>query len=79
MSSSPEHANANATATRRDEERPSQIKFVRPAQMSLFANVRSWPPLGQVTVLNREKGDGKNSKDTVRCVYASALSTRLFT
>src|SRR6266480_3526753 len=36
------------------EERLSQINFVRPAQMSLFANVACWPPLGQVTFLKRK-------------------------
>ncbi|PYH47378.1 putative raffinose synthase protein Sip1 [Aspergillus saccharolyticus JOP 1030-1] len=27
----------------------SQVKFIRPAQMSLFARVTSYPPLGQIT------------------------------
>ncbi|OJD19921.1 hypothetical protein AJ78_00115 [Emergomyces pasteurianus Ep9510] len=35
------------------EHRPSQIKFVRAAQMSLFADITTWPPLGQVTCLKR--------------------------
>ncbi|RAL15943.1 putative raffinose synthase protein Sip1 [Aspergillus homomorphus CBS 101889] len=29
----------------------SQVKFTRPAQMSLFARVTSYPPLGQITCL----------------------------
>jgi len=31
--------------------RPSQIKFIRPAQMALFAKIISHPPLAQVTVI----------------------------
>jgi hypothetical protein len=52
---------------RQQEERPSQINFVRAAQMSLFANVMCWPPLGQVTFLKR-KGEAteKSVKDKVR-------------
>ncbi|ODH31435.1 hypothetical protein ACO22_03448 [Paracoccidioides brasiliensis] len=40
-------------------ERPSQIKFVRAAQMSLFADITSWPPLGQVTCLKRSADHDK--------------------
>ncbi|EEH41614.1 hypothetical protein PAAG_03177 [Paracoccidioides lutzii Pb01] len=40
-------------------ERPSQIKFVRAAQMSLFADITSWPPLGQVTCLKRSGDQDK--------------------
>ncbi|WEW59261.1 hypothetical protein PRK78_004730 [Emydomyces testavorans] len=51
-----------------NELKPSQIKFVRAAQMSLFANVLSWPPLGQVTFLKRKKavGNGNGPGDKVR-------------
>lgn len=31
--------------------KPFQLKFVRPAQMMLFANVICDPPFGQVTVV----------------------------
>ena len=31
--------------------KPFQLKFVRPAQMLLFANAVSDPPLGQATVV----------------------------
>ncbi|EEQ88011.1 hypothetical protein RJZ56_004682 [Blastomyces dermatitidis] len=47
-----------------NEPRPSQIKFVRPAQMSLFADITSWPPLGHVTCLKRT-GDGDKLRFTV--------------
>ncbi|PGH34935.1 hypothetical protein GX50_02286 [[Emmonsia] crescens] len=46
------------------EQRPSQIKFVRAAQMSLFADITTWPPLGQVTCLKRN-GNGDNLRFTV--------------
>jgi hypothetical protein len=36
-----------------DRLKPSQTTFIRPAQMSLFARVTSYPPLGQVTCLQR--------------------------
>ncbi|PGH14700.1 hypothetical protein AJ79_02866 [Helicocarpus griseus UAMH5409] len=42
-----------------EEKRPSQIKFVRAAQMGLFADITSWPPLGQVTCLRRTAGADK--------------------
>ena len=32
-------------------KRPSQIKFFRPAQMALFANLITYPPLAQVSVI----------------------------
>jgi hypothetical protein len=35
--------------------RPSQIKFVRPAQMELFAKIVAFPPLGQLTVIAQEQ------------------------
>ncbi|EEH05104.1 alpha-galactosidase [Histoplasma capsulatum G186AR] len=46
------------------EQRPSQIKFVRAAQMCLFADITSWPPLGQVTCLKRS-GNGDKVRFTV--------------
>lgn len=48
-----------------EEERPSQITFIRDAQMSLFANLVSWPPLGQVTFVERKKERDGNYKDKV--------------
>src|SRR5436190_23815652 len=48
------------------EERSSQINFVRAAQMSLFANVVCWPPLGQVTFLKRKVEETETcDRDTV--------------
>lgn len=32
-------------------KRPTQIKFWRPGQMSLFAKITTFPPLGQVTIV----------------------------
>ncbi|KAK2809194.1 hypothetical protein FQN50_004030 [Emmonsiellopsis sp. PD_5] len=46
------------------QERPSQIKFIRPAQMSLFADITTWPPLGHVTCLKRN-GDGDKLRFTI--------------
>ncbi|KAI1951005.1 hypothetical protein LOZ57_001554 [Ophidiomyces ophidiicola] len=40
---------------RPQREKPSQVKFIREAQMSLFANILSWPPLARVTFLERSK------------------------
>ena len=39
----------------KEPDKPSQVKFVRPAQMALFANIISYPPLAQVTVLPTTK------------------------
>jgi hypothetical protein len=50
------------------EERPSQINFVRAAQMSLFANVMCWPPLEQVTFLKR-KGEGTETNVKNKVCY----------
>ncbi|KMU73335.1 raffinose synthase [Coccidioides immitis RMSCC 3703] len=44
------------------QKKPSQIKFIRAAQMSLFANISSWPPLGQVTFLKRNGNDISGDK-----------------
>ena len=35
--------------------RPFQLKFVRAAQMMMFANVICDPPFGQVTVISPEQ------------------------
>ncbi|EEP77892.1 conserved hypothetical protein [Uncinocarpus reesii 1704] len=58
----------NQEASPSKEQKPSQIKFIRAAQMSMFANVSSWPPLGQVTFVKRKKdvSGGIASKDKVR-------------
>lgn len=40
-------SNATATAT----ARPSQIKFLRPGQMALFAKITTYPPLGRTTIV----------------------------
>ncbi|EAW10291.1 putative raffinose synthase protein Sip1 [Aspergillus clavatus NRRL 1] len=46
---------------------PSRLEFYRPAQMSLFARVTCYPPLGQVTCLPRIQKALKSEKDdTVR-------------
>ena len=37
----------------RNRQRPPQATFIRPAQMSLFARVTCYPPLGQVTCPQR--------------------------
>ncbi|KAJ5096045.1 Raffinose synthase [Penicillium alfredii] len=43
--------------------RPSQTTFVRPAQMTLFARVTCYPPLGQVTCLQRVQKALRSEKD----------------
>jgi hypothetical protein len=54
---------------------PSQLHFYRPAQMSLFARVTCYPPLGQVTGIPRvQKALQSEKDDTVSyylwfCVY----------
>ncbi|KAK2736241.1 hypothetical protein FQN57_000839 [Myotisia sp. PD_48] len=55
-------------------ERPSQTKFIRDYQMSLFADLVSWPPLGQVTFLQRTKTNAGNNKLTFSVVLGSKTS-----
>ncbi|KAH1492885.1 hypothetical protein LV164_004824 [Aspergillus fumigatus] len=46
---------------------PSQLQFYRPAQMSLFARVTCYPPLGQVTGIPRvQKALQSEKDDTLR-------------
>lgn len=46
----------------------SQLRFIRPAQMSLFARVSCYPPLGQVTCAQRiQKALELEKDDTVSC------------
>ena len=49
----------SSTSGTQTQPRKRQINLIRPAQMSLFARVRSYPPLGQVTTV--KKGEGKVS------------------
>jgi hypothetical protein len=42
---------------------PSQLKFVRSAQMSLFARVTCYPPLGEVTCVKRLQKALNSSED----------------
>ncbi|KAM0089317.1 hypothetical protein ACP6JD_007332 [Aspergillus fumigatus] len=42
---------------------PSQLQFYRPAQMSLFARVTCYPPLGQVTGIPRVQKALQSEKD----------------
>jgi len=48
-----------------------QATFIRPAQMTLFARVTCYPPLGQVTNLQRRKASASSQADTVctSCVF----------
>lgn len=47
----------------------SQLRFIRPAQMSLFARVSCYPPLGQVTCPQRiQKALELEKEDTVSAV-----------
>lgn len=50
--------------------------FVRPAQMSLFARVTCYPPLGQVTPLRRiEKALLSENDDTVSVIDSLFITT----
>jgi hypothetical protein len=42
-----------------------QAKFIRPAQMSLFARVTCYPPLGEVTCVKRSQQLGSVAEDKV--------------
>ncbi|KAJ6140550.1 Raffinose synthase [Penicillium chermesinum] len=55
--------------------KPSQATFIRPAQMSLFARVTSYPPLGQVTCIKRLPG--RSTGDVVRFTVVIESSTSL--
>ncbi|KAJ5734425.1 Aldolase-type TIM barrel [Penicillium malachiteum] len=56
----------------------SQITFIRPAQMSLFARVTSYPPLGQVTCLKRKQENSQSKEyDPVRFTVVIESSTSL--
>ncbi|KAJ5175227.1 Aldolase-type TIM barrel [Penicillium canariense] len=55
-----------------------QATFIRPAQMSLFARVTCYPPLGQVTSLQRaHKACQSEEDDTVRFTVVIESSTSL--
>lgn len=48
------------------QHHPSQLAFIRPAQMSLFARVTCYPPLGQLTCPRRiQKSLGSEKDDMV--------------
>jgi hypothetical protein len=53
------------TAEPRPSTSSSQIKFIRPAQMSLFARVTSYPPLGEVTCVKRYQKALVSSDDDI--------------
>lgn len=58
----------------RKPQKASQVKFVRPAQMSLFAQVTSYPPLGQVTCVPRlQKALKSEDDDKVRASYGLVM------
>lgn len=42
--------------------RPSQIRFIRPAQMEIFAKLVCFPPLGQLTVIGRKQREVRARK-----------------
>ena len=53
----------------------SQVKFIRPAQMSLFAGISCFPPLGQVTHVRRiQKALSSEADDTVSEVFFFSCS-----
>lgn len=47
------------------KQRPSQSVFIRPVQMGLFARVTCYPPLGQVTCLQRVQKALRSEEDDV--------------
>ncbi|KAL1965889.1 hypothetical protein VTN77DRAFT_5022 [Rasamsonia byssochlamydoides] len=52
----------------------SQIKFIRPAQMSLFARVTCYPPLGEVTCVRRFQ-QARNSSEDDKLRFTVILSS----
>lgn len=48
-----------------EDQKIRQVTFIRPAQMGLFARVTCYPPLGQVTSLQRQKELKPEEDDTV--------------
>lgn len=67
-----------------DRLKPSQATFIRPAQMSIFARVTSYPPLGQVTCLQRAQKllrpeeDDAVSKAIYECTVSNILIYYIF-
>ncbi|OOF97924.1 glycoside hydrolase family 36 protein [Aspergillus carbonarius ITEM 5010] len=60
----------------RNNIKKSQIKFIRPAQMSLLARVTCYPPLGQVTCRPRAaKPSGSQEPDTITFTVVLESST----
>ncbi|GKZ64696.1 hypothetical protein AnigIFM50267_005767 [Aspergillus niger] len=54
----------------------SQIKFIRPAQMSLLARVTCYPPLGQITChQRRSRSSGSTEPDTINFTVVLESST----
>lgn len=49
-------------------KKPSQIRFKRPAQMSLFAKIYSYPPLGEVTLVSADHGEVRSPLKSARSV-----------
>ncbi|KAJ5659336.1 Raffinose synthase [Penicillium longicatenatum] len=61
-----------------DRLKPSQTTFIRPSQMSLLARVTSYPPLGQVTCLQRTpKTLRPEEVDAIRFTVVIESSTSL--
>jgi hypothetical protein len=48
-----------------EHKQTRQATFIRPAQMGLFVRVTCYPPLGQVTSLQRQKELKREEDDTV--------------
>ncbi|KAF7175664.1 hypothetical protein CNMCM7691_009671 [Aspergillus felis] len=57
---------------------PSQLHFYRPAQMSLFARVTCYPPLGQVTCIPRVQNALQSEKDDTLRFTVVIESSSLF-
>ena len=53
-----------------------QINFVRPAQMSLFAKITCYPPLGEVTCVQRDQtASSIDEVDKVSLSYFTFLAS----
>ncbi|EEA25027.1 hypothetical protein TMatcc_008129 [Talaromyces marneffei ATCC 18224] len=52
-----------------------QAKFIRPAQMALFARVACYPPLGEVTCLKRSQELGSVDEDKIQFTVILSSST----
>lgn len=64
-----EEEESQELARRRGAQPKTKLRFIRPAQMSLFANLTSYPPLGQVTCVRRVQKALRSEEDDVVSLF----------